>query len=48
MKYRTINEHINHIKDIVENIVENYDSWTEDELAEIAYFFSKRRIYQLW
>ena len=37
MKYRTIDEHINHIKDIVENIVENYDSWTEDELEEIAY-----------
>ena len=37
MKYRTIDEHINHIKDIVENIVETYDSWTEDELEGIAY-----------
>lgn len=33
MKHRTIDEHINHIKDIVEN----YDSWTEDELEVIAY-----------
>lgn len=33
MKHRTIDEHINHIKDIVEN----YDSWTEDELEAIAY-----------
>ena len=33
MKYRTIDENINHIKDIVKN----YDGWTEDKLEEIAY-----------
>ena len=33
MKLRTIDDHINHIKDIVEN----YGGWTEDELEEIAY-----------
>ena len=33
MKHRTIDEHINHIKDIVKN----YGGWTEDELEEIAY-----------
>lgn len=33
MKHRTIDDHINHIKDIVEN----YGGRTEDELEEIAY-----------
>ena len=37
MKHRTINEHINHIKDIVKNIVKNYGDQTEDELEKIAY-----------
>ena len=33
MKYGTIDEHINHIKDIVKN----YGGWIEDELEEIAH-----------
>ena len=33
MKIRTVDGHINHIKDIVKN----YGGWTEDELEEIAY-----------
>lgn len=31
--YENIDDHINHIKDIVED----YSGWTEDELKEIAY-----------
>lgn len=33
MKHRTIDEHIDHIKDIVKN----YSGWTEDELEGITY-----------
>lgn len=33
MEYKTIDDHINHIKDIIEDC----GSWTEDELEEIAY-----------